>query len=300
MWRQVGVSIPGRLKVIAPKGFDDPRPLNQLAPPSEQKEGNGMGRVSGKVALVTGGASGIGRACALALAGEGATVVVTDVQDAMGRDCVAAIEAAGGAAAYLRQDVTSEDAWVEIIGEVKARHGRLNILVNNAGIGLSGPVTEMPLSDFRRQQAINVEGVFLGCKHALPLMRESGGGSIVNISSIAGLTAAPNLAAYSATKGAVRLFTKSVAMECAALKDGVRVNSVHPGIIETPIWDSISGGMPGGANRIDLDAVTAMATPLGFKGLPEDIALGVLYLASDEARYVTGAELVIDGGMTAR
>lgn len=248
-----------------------------------------MGRVSGKVALVTGGASGIGRACASVLAREGATVVVSDVQDALGRECVATIEAAGGRAVYLAHDVTSEDAWVGVIAEIKERFGRLDILVNNAGIGLSGPVTEMPLADFRRQQAINVEGVFLGCKHGLPLMRASGGGSIVNISSVAGLTAAPNLAAYSATKGAVRLFTKSVAMECAALKDGVRVNSVHPGIIETPIWDSISMGLPGGANRIDLDAVTAVATPLG-----------VLYLASDDSRYVTGTELVIDGGMTAR
>jgi NAD(P)-dependent dehydrogenase (short-subunit alcohol dehydrogenase family) len=158
----------------------------------------------------------------------------------------------------------------------------------------------MSLADFRRQQAINVEGVFLGCKHGLPLMRAGGGGSIINISSIAGLTAAPNLAAYSATKGAVRLFTKSVAMECAALKDGVRVNSVHPGIIETPIWDSISGGVLGGANRLDLDAMTAVSTPLGVKGFPQDIALGVLYLASEDSRYVTGTELIIDGGMTAR
>ena len=259
-----------------------------------------MGRVSGKVALVTGGASGIGRGCSSVLAREGATVVVTDVQQAMGQDCIAVIEAAGGSAIFLPQDVTSEEGWIEVIAEVKARFGRLDILVNNAGIGLSGPVTEMSLADWRRQQAINVEGVFLGCKHALPLIRAGGGGSIINISSIAGLTAAPNLAAYSATKGAVRLFSKSVAMECAALKDGVRVNSVHPGIIETPIWDSISEGMPGGANRIDLDVITQVATPLGFKGLPEDIALGVLYLASDDSRYVTGAELVIDGGMTAR
>jgi NAD(P)-dependent dehydrogenase (short-subunit alcohol dehydrogenase family) len=263
-----------------------------------------MGRVSGRIALVTGGASGIGRGCGEVLGREGATVVVSDVQDALGRECVAAIEGAGGKAVYLRQDVTSEDAWIGVIAEIKDRFGRLDILVNNAGIGLAGPVTEMSLADFRRQQAINVEGVFLGCKHGLPLMRAGGGGSIINISSVAGLTAAPNLAAYSATKGAVRLFTKSVAMECAALKDGVRVNSVHPGIIETPIWDSISsglaGGLPAGANRIDLDAMTSVSTPLGVKGFPEDIALGVLYLASDDSRYVTGAELVIDGGMTAR
>ena len=259
-----------------------------------------MARVSGMIALVTGGASGIGRGCSQVLAREGAAVVVTDVQDAMGRETVAAIEAAGGSAVYLRQDVTSEDEWISVIAEIKDRFGRLDILVNNAGIGIAGPVTEMSLADFRRQQAINVEGVFLGCKHALPLMRAGGGGSIINISSVAGLTASPNLAAYSATKGAVRLFTKSVAMECAALKDGVRVNSVHPGIIETAIWDSISGGMPGGANRIDLDAMTTVATPLGFKGLPQDIALGVLYLASEDSRYVTGTELVIDGGMVAR
>ena len=263
-----------------------------------------MGRVSGKVALVTGGASGIGRGCAEALAAEGASVVVTDVQETLGRETVAAIVAAGGKAAWLRQDVTQEADWIETIAAIKDQFGRLDILVNNAGIGLGGPITEMTLEDFRRQQAINVEGVFLGTKHGLPLMRASGGGSIINISSVAGLTGAPNLAAYSATKGAVRLFTKSVALECAALRDGVRVNSVHPGIIETAIWDSISGGIggaePGGANRIDLDAVTALATPLGVKGFPKDIALGVVYLASDESRYVTGSELVIDGGMVAR
>lgn len=263
-----------------------------------------MGRVSGKVALVTGGASGIGRGCAEALAAEGASVVVTDVQETLGRETVAAIVAAGGQAVWLRQDVTQEAGWIETIAAIKDQFGRLDILVNNAGIGLGGPITEMMLEDFRRQQAINVEGVFLGTKHGLPLMRAGGGGSIINISSVAGLTGSPNLAAYSATKGAVRLFTKSVALECAALRDGVRVNSVHPGIIETAIWDSISGGIggaePGGANRIDLDAVTALATPLGVKGFPKDIALGVVYLASDESRYVTGSELVIDGGMVAR
>jgi NAD(P)-dependent dehydrogenase (short-subunit alcohol dehydrogenase family) len=259
-----------------------------------------MGRVSGKVALVTGGASGIGRGCAELLAAEGATVVVTDVQHGLGGSVVAGIEAAGGAAIYLPQDVTSEEVWIDVVREIEARLGRLDILVNNAGIGLSGSVLEFSLADFRRQQAINVEGVFLGCKHAIPLMRKNGGGSIINISSVAGLKAAPNLAAYSATKGAVRLFSKSVAMECAAAKDGVRVDSVHPGIIDTPIWESIAAGTPGGANYIDLDAITAIATPLGVKGFPADIAQGVLYLASDDSRYVTGAELVIDGGFSAR
>jgi NAD(P)-dependent dehydrogenase (short-subunit alcohol dehydrogenase family) len=187
------------------------------------------------------------------------------------------------------------------MAEVKAAHGRLDVLVNNAGIGLGAPsVTTMSLADFRRQQAINVEGVFLGMKHGLLLMREAGhGGSIVNISSVAGLRGAPMLAGYCASKGAVRLMTKAVALECAAARDGVRVNSVHPGIIETPIWLGIVD--TGGANAPpDLDAISTMAVPLGVKGVPEDIANGVLWLAGDESRYVTGTELIIDGGMTAR
>ena len=270
------------------------------------------GRLFGKVALVTGGASGIGRGSALAMAAEGASIVVTDIQDALGAETVALIEAEGGKAVYVRHDVTSEEAWIAAVAATRAAYGRLDILVNNAGIGMGGPVTEFSLADWRRQQAINVEGVFLGVKYGLPLMRESGGGSIINISSIAGLTGAANMSAYCATKGAVRLFTKAVALECAAAKDGVRCNSVHPGIIETAIWDGISATVPapstaGGAgaggtipNRIDLDAMTAIGTPLGHKGYPEDIAAGVVFLASDESRYMTGAELVIDGGMTAR
>ncbi len=182
--------------------------------------------------------------------------------------------------------------------------GGLHILVNNAGIGLgAASITQMSLEDFRRQQAVNVEGVFLGVKHALPHMRAGGqGGSIINMSSVAGLKGSALLAAYCATKGAVRLFSKAVALECAAAKDGVRVNSVHPGIIETPIWLGIAGaGGPAGVNAPpDLDAMSAMAVPLGVKGLPEDIAQGVLWLASDESRYVTGAELVIDGGLSVR
>ena len=265
-----------------------------------------MGRVQDKVALVTGAASGIGRACAVRLAAEGARVAVTDVQDAEGRETVAMIAAAGGEAVYLSHDVTDEGAWERVVGEVRDRFGRLDVLVNNAGIGLAGPVHDMSLSEWRRQQAINVEGVFLGVKHALPVMRAGGGGSIVNISSVAGLTAAAGLAAYSATKGAVRLFSKGVAKECAAARDGVRCNSVHPGIIETPIWGPIAAGLGGatagapGANAPDLDAMAAMAVPMGVKGQPEDIAAGVLYLASDESRYVTGAELVIDGGISIR
>ena len=254
-------------------------------------------RVKGKIALVTGAASGIGRACALLLAKEGATVVVTDIQDDMGRDCVNAIKKAGGDGLYLRHDVASEDAWIGIVTEIKTRFGKLNVLVNNAGIAITGPITEMTLADWRRQESINLDGVFLGVKHSLPLMRASGGGSIVNISSLAGLKGSANLAGYCATKGGVRLFSKAVALECAGLRDNVRVNSVHPGVIETPIWLSIvPGASAPGANAPDLDALSATIVPTGQKGVPEDIAQGVLYLASDESRYVTGSELVIDGG----
>ena len=196
--------------------------------------------------------------------------------------------------------MTSEDAWIEIMADIKAAEGRLDVLVNNAGIGLGAvSVTEMSLADFRRQQAINVEGVFLGMKHGLKLMREAkNGGSIVNMSSVAGLKGAPSLAGYCATKGAVRLMTKAVALECAAAKDGVRVNSVHPGIIETPIWLTVMPtGEPGANAPPDLDAISAMAVPLGVKGVPDDIAQGVLWLASDDSRYVTATELVIDGGL---
>jgi len=261
-----------------------------------------MGLLDSKVAIVTGGASGIGAACARRLAAEGAAVVVTDIQDDLGHGVVAEIARDGGRARYFHHDVTSEEAWVEVMAEIKAIFGRLDILVNNAGIGLgSASITTMDLAAFRRQQAVNVDGVFLGVKHGLLLMREAGnGGSIVNMSSVAGLKGSPTLAAYSATKGAVRLFTKAVALECAAAKDGVRVNSVHPGIIETPIWLGI-GGSTGGANTPpDLDALSSLAVPLGVKGVPEDIAQGVLWLASDHARYVTGAELVIDGGISIR
>lgn len=260
------------------------------------------GRVSGKVALVTGGASGIGRGCSEKLASEGAFVVVTDIQDALGQEVVVGIQKAGGQAEYVRQDVTQEAVWADVVAGIKARHGRLDFLVNNAGIGIGGSILEMTLEDWRRQTAINLDGVFLGTKHSIPLMRKSGdGGSIVNISSVAGLKGSANLAGYCATKGGVRLFTKAVAMECANAKDGIRVNSVHPGLIETPIWITVQNALTPGTNSMpDLDAMSAMAVPLGVKGLPEDIANGVLWLCSSESRYVTGQELVIDGGLTVR
>ncbi len=261
-----------------------------------------MGRVSGKVALVTGGASGIGAGCAQVLAREGATVVITDIQDDKGQWLAEDLARSGATALYLHHDVTSEDAWIGVMGEVDKRFGRLDILVNNAGIGVGCPsITTMELSDWRRQQAINVEGVFLGIKHGLLLMRKAGnGGSIINMSSVAGLKGSPILAGYCATKGAVRLLTKAVALECGAAQDGVRVNSVHPGLIETPIWLGIVDAATGANAPPDLDAMATLAVPLSVKGVPEDIANGVLWLASEESRYVTGAELVIDGGLSVR
>jgi NAD(P)-dependent dehydrogenase (short-subunit alcohol dehydrogenase family) len=255
--------------------------------------------VAGKIAVITGAAGGLGRAAALMLASEGATVVATDFAAAQGEAVVAQIVGAGGRAEFLDHDVTDEDAWRSVIAHVRAAHGRLDVLVNNAGIGLSSPVVEMSLADWRRQTAVNLDGVFLGVKHGLPLMRETGGGSIINVSSIAGIKASANVSGYCATKGAVRLFTKSVALECAALKDGVRVNSLHPGIVETAIWDTLIGTGPEGSNARPrgptLAAFTERAVPLGRPGLPEEIAAGILWLASDESSYVTGTELVIDG-----
>jgi len=258
-----------------------------------------MRRVEGKVALVTGAANGIGRSAALVLAREGAKIVATDLQDDKGEDLLRELRTAGCECAYYHHDVTLEEDWQSVVAQIRTRFGRLDVLVNNAGIGLSGPVVDMAFADWKRQVAVNLDGVFLGVKHSLPLMRQGGGGSIINVSSIAGIKASPNVSGYCATKGGVRLFTKSVALECAAAKDGVRVNSLHPGITETAIWDTliVADGSNGGRERgPTLDKLTERAVPLGYKAAPEDIANGILWLASDESRYVTGTELVIDGG----
>lgn len=257
-----------------------------------------MGQVKGKSALVTGAASGIGRATALTLAREGASVMVTDINKA-GADAVAAeIVAAGGAAQAMQHDTTDESHWETVIAATVAAFGKLNVLVNNAGIAISGPIETFSLADWRKQQAVNVDGVFLGVKHAIPAMRAAGGGSIINLSSIAGLRGnRSGLGAYSATKGAVRLFTKTAALEGA--KDKIRVNSVHPGIIETPIWDAILPGGEAGRNSGDLNKRAAASVPTGVLGQPQDIANGILFLASDQSSYMTGSELVIDAGVTA-
>jgi NAD(P)-dependent dehydrogenase (short-subunit alcohol dehydrogenase family) len=260
----------------------------------------GSRRIEGKVACITGGASGIGRACAMLMAREGARIVLTDRDAEGGAAVVAAIVAAGGEALFVAHDVACEDDWTALVAAIGERFGRLDILVNNAGIGLSGPVVDMSLADWRRQVAVNLDGVFLGVKHGLPLMRAGGGGSIVNVSSIAGIKPSPNAAGYSATKAAVRAFTKSVALECAAANDGVRVNSIHPGIVETAIWDSLIGTTADGSNNrpraATLDAMATGSIPLHRTGTVDEIAEGVLWLASDAASYVTGTELVIDGG----
>jgi NAD(P)-dependent dehydrogenase (short-subunit alcohol dehydrogenase family) len=260
------------------------------------------GQVQGKVALVTGGASGIGEAVCELLAREGASVAVTDVDDLKGPEVVARIKKAGGEASFWHHDVTSEARWIEVVTEVMKRYGRLDVLVSNAGIGIAVPsITQMSLADWRRQTAINLDGVFLSVKHGLPAMRKTGGGSVIMMSSLAGLRGSASLSGYCATKGGVRLFAKAIAMECATFGDGIRVNSVHPGIIDTPIWGKIPAEATGAGQNapIDPEERAKMATPLGRAGEAIEIAQGVLYLASDASRYVTGTELVIDGGMNA-
>lgn len=259
-----------------------------------------MGRVEGKIAIVTGGASGIGRGCAERLAAEGAMVFVADIQEDMGRETVERIVACAGRAEFVQHDVTDEAAWVAVVEQVVTAHGGLDVLVNNAGIGIGGSIIEMSLADWQHQQAINLDGVFLGVKHCIPAMRDSGGGSIINMSSVAGMKGAANLAAYNATKGGVRLFTKGVALECARERWSIRVNSVHPGIIDTPIWNQINSGMLEETEKaFDHRAMAEVGVPTGELGYPLDIANGVLFLASDEASYITGTELVIDGGLCA-
>lgn len=256
-------------------------------------------RVAGKVALVTGAASGIGRSCSLTLAREGAAVVLTDIDDAAGSTVARHINEQGGRAEYLHHDVTNEDHWISVVSQVVDRHDQLTIVVNNAGIGIGGSIVDMDLDDFRRQMAINVDGVFLGMKHSIPAMRGSGGGSIINMSSVAGLKGSPRLAGYNATKGAVRLMTKGVALECAHSKWAVRVNSVHPGIIETPIWDTVGAAAIAGQGSIDAAQMASAIVPGGRLGSPDDVATAVLFLASDESQYITGTELVVDAGMSA-
>jgi NAD(P)-dependent dehydrogenase (short-subunit alcohol dehydrogenase family) len=256
-----------------------------------------MKRVQDKVAIVTGGAVGIGRATCLALAKESAKVAVTDLQDEDGRKVVDEITEAGGTAQYWHLDVSSESEVRDVFAEILDRLGSIDVLVNNAGIsGRDKPTHELTEEEWNQVIAVNMNGVFLCSKHALSIMRKTGGGSIINLSSIYGIISASDLPAYHASKGAVRLMTKTDALFYA--KDNIRVNSVHPGFIWTPLVEELGKRSDVGLEKFreHLDSLH----PIGHVGEPDDIAWGIVYLASDESKFVTGSELVIDGGYTAQ
>jgi NAD(P)-dependent dehydrogenase (short-subunit alcohol dehydrogenase family) len=257
-----------------------------------------MNRLQGKVCVVTGAALGIGRACVERMADEGARVAIFDVLDEPGHALADALKAAGRAARYWHVDVTDEAAVRQALEEVAAHFDRIDCLVNNAGIsGTTSPTHEVTEADWDRVMAVNVKGVFFGTKHAIAHLRRAGGGSIVNLSSIYGLVGAPDVPPYHASKGAVTLMTKTDAMLYAP--DRIRVNSIHPGYIWTPMVEhhlQASGATDLAAAREEVGKLH----PLGHMGEPDDIAWGAVYLASDESRFMTGAQLVIDGGYTAR
>ena len=251
-----------------------------------------MGRLDGKVAIISGGARGQGATEARMFAREGAKVVLGDVLDEEGKQVEAQINESGGEATYVHLDVTREDDWRSAVETAVRRYGKLDVLVNNAGILIRKGLEETTVEDWDRIMAVNAKGVFLGTKQAIPAMRRAGGGSIINISSTAGLVGSPDGSpSYTATKGAVRLLTKATAIQYA--KEGIRCNSVHPGPIDTEmIRDTITDPA-----RLEQ---RMERLPMGRVGKPEEIAYGVLYLASDESSFVTGSELVIDGGTTAQ
>jgi len=259
--------------------------------------GAGSGRLEGKIALITGAASGIGLATTEMFASQGAAVILSDINAAAGEAAAARLREAGAVVDFVSLDVTSEKSWIAAIGAARRLHGRLDILVNNAGVGTGGSIEEATLEEWRHTHAVNADGPFLGCKHGIVLMKESGdGGSIVNVSSVAGIIGAPQLAAYCASKGSVRLLTKSVALHCARKGYGIRCNSVHPSYTDTPMVD----GMVDQHHSPDrYRAALEGASPVGRLGHPDDIAGAILYLASDDAKFTTGAELVVDGGLTA-
>ena len=256
-----------------------------------------MGRVEGKVALVTGGRRGLGEASAVLLGREGAKVAITD-RKADGADAVLnRISAAGGKAIFIQQDVAKEEDWRRTLDDVLKRFGRLDILVNNAGVGAGKNVEELTLDDWRWVMSVNLDGVFLGTKYAIGAMKKSGGGSIINMSSIEGMVGDRRLAAYDASKGGVRILTKSAALHCAKAGYNIRVNSLHPGFIDTPmVTGFVKAQGDAAAARKELEQLH----PIGHLGEPDDVAYAVLYLASDESKFVTGSELVVDGGFTAQ
>lgn len=256
-----------------------------------------MDRVKGKMAMVTGAASGLGRAIAHMLAREGAKVSITDINGDGALTVAAEINQACGAdtAFAFRHDVTAEQDWQDVLAVAHEAMAGLNILVNNAGIGDGGTVEETSFETWKKVHAVDVDSVFLGCKYALPLMRDHAPGAIVNISSIAGLIAGHNMAAYNSAKAGVWMLSKSVALHCARRGYDIRCNSVHPTFIDTPILDPMASHM----DREELTNKLARQVPLGKIGEPDDVAYAVLYLASDESKFITGAELKIDGGISA-
>ena len=250
-----------------------------------------MRRLEGRVALVTGAASGIGKAIAERLSSEGAAVVLTDIQDELGELATKNIVASGGRAVYVHHDVTSEGDWDIAVASADEAFGRLDILVNNAGMGDLKTIEDTTLEEYERTVAVDQTGVFLGMKVAAKLLKQSGNGSVINISSIFGTSGGfGGSPAYHAAKGAVRTLTKNIALHWADQR--VRVNSVHPGFIQTPILEQAEG--------TEIEAGMVALTPMGRLGQPEEIAAGVAYLASDDASFVTGLELYIDGGFIAR
>ena len=248
-------------------------------------------RLAGKVCLISGGANGQGAAEARLFASEGASVVIGDILEDEGKKVEAEINETGGNALFVRLDVTVEAQWKDAIKAAVDRFGKLDVLINNAGIYRTTPIEDTTEEEWDQIIDVNVKGVFLGTKHAIPAMREAGGGSIINISSTAGLVGSARGSAYGASKGGVRIFTKLTAIQHA--KDGIRANSIHPGPIDT---DMIAANIA----TPELRAVSMGRVPLGRIGTVEDVAYGALFLASDEASYMTGSELVIDGGVTAQ
>jgi NAD(P)-dependent dehydrogenase (short-subunit alcohol dehydrogenase family) len=261
------------------------------------------GRVKGKIALVTGAASGIGEATALTFAAHGAAVFCADLNLEGANKTAQTIQAAGGSAWPCRLDVTSERAWEEVMEQVLGDGQRLNIVVNSAGIAHAAPVTELCLDDWRRVMAVNVEGVVLGSKHAIRVMRQGGWpGSIINVSSISGMKAQPGASAYCTSKAAIIMFSKVAAVECVKNGDQIRINTISPSGVKTPMWKTMPFFQEIMAREGGEEAAFAAMlreSPRGRWALPEEIAMGILYLASDESLFVTGSNLVIDNGDTA-